>query len=138
MVVASFDAGGKEYRRILQECENKKWHAFQASVLGNKRGDNADKSDKAAKKKGKGKGARKEHEHLSTAEKVKNKALFDICVKGVSKDGDKSVCFHNLSAAGCQVKACHLSHKLVDKSSLTDAVTKALTSLYGVLRDDLP
>ena len=137
-VVASFDTGGTEYHRILQECESKKWRAFQTSVVGNKRGGTADTGDKAVKKKRKGKGDRKENEHLSVADKAKNKALFDTCVKGIPKDGDKPVCFHNLSAAGCQVKACRLSHKLVDKASLTEAVNKALTSLYGVLRDDLP
>ena len=107
-------------------------------MLGNKRGDSVDKGDIAAKKKGKGKGERKGNDKMSGADKAKHKELFDTCVKGIPKDGDKPVCFTNLTAAGCQVKACGLSHKLVDKTSLTDAVTKALTSLYGALRDDLP
>ena len=136
MVVASFNTGGTEYRRILQECERKKWRAFQASVLGTKRGDTADKGGKAAKKKGKGKDDRA-HDTLSVADKAKNKELFALCLKGVPKDGDKAVCFPNMSAAGCKVKACRLSHTL-PKSAMPETVTQALTSLYGVLRDDLP
>ena len=112
MVVASFDVGGTEYRRILQECERKKWRAFQTSVLGTKRGGTADKGEKAAKKKGKGKGDRAHNDTLSVADKAKNKKLFTVCLKGVPKDADKAVCFPNMSAAGCKVKACRLSHTL--------------------------
>ena len=136
MVVESFDTAGSEYRRAMQECENKKWRAFQSSILFNK-GKSGGDSDRPKKDK-KDRGKRRGHEKLSDADRAKSKELFDICFKGMPKDGDKNVCFHNLTTAGCKVKACRLSHKLVSKGSLPDTVVEALTSLYGALRADLP
>ena len=105
--------------------------------MENKRGKHPDKSDKAAKKQGKSKSDRKHHEKPSDLDKTKNKELFNICLKGVPKDGDKAVCFPNMSVAGCKVKACRLSHTL-PQSAMSETVTQALTSLYGALRGDLP
>ena len=138
LVVASMDTSGTEYRRVLQECESKKWRAFQASVTSGKRGDYT-KGDAAHNpKKDKGKSHRRGDDKLSTEERAKSKELFDICFKGMPKDGTKNVCFNNLTAAGCKVKACKLSHTLVAKASIPSAVATALSSLYGALREDLP
>ena len=135
MVVESFDTTGSEYRRAMQECENKKWRAFQSSVLSNKgKGDDTDRPKKDKNERGKRGG----NDKLSDTEQAKSKELFDICFKGMPKEGDKNVCFHNLTTAGCKVKACRMSHKLVPKGSLPDTVVAALTSLYGELRADLP
>ncbi len=51
IVLASMDTSGYEYCRVMQESDNKKWRAFQSSVLSSKIkvGDNPDKPKKTRK-----------------------------------------------------------------------------------------
>ena len=104
-VVSSFETGGTEYRRVLQECERKKWRAFQTSVVGNKCGDTADKGDKAAKKKGKGKGDRSQCPAL-TRSIIKH---FSILASRVFSKTWTSPCFSTIWPRPVEIKRCEPS-----------------------------